>query len=80
MAIEHVDWSWKKVKDEQRNTLFVGTVLVLGLMNLLRSTQTHSASTQDLPTRTVGRFGRMIFAIEKKNILKSLHITKVIGN
>ena len=24
-------------------------------------TQTHSASTQDLPTRMVRRFGRMIF-------------------
>ena len=30
-----------------------------------------SASTQDLLTRTVIRFGRMISAIEKKNILKS---------
>ena len=29
-----------------------------------------SASTQDLPTRTVGGFGRMIFVTEKKNILK----------
>ncbi|WP_243133462.1 hypothetical protein [[Ruminococcus] torques] len=37
----------------------------------LRLIQTHSASAQDLPTREVRRFGRMIYAIEKKNILKS---------
>lgn len=40
-------------------------------MNGLKSTPAPSASTQDLLTRTVIRFGRMISAIEKKNILKS---------
>ena len=36
-------------------------------MNGLKSTPAPSASTQDLLTRTVIRFGRMISAIEKKN-------------
>ena len=44
----------------EKNLLFAGIVLDLDLMNLLRLIRTPSASSPDLPTRTVGRFGRMI--------------------